>query len=252
MLITTPAFTQHQQDPGYLKINYDSSGIEIRLDNKPVGLTPLPIITLPAGTYQVSARHPNAYIWGNFDWQDSIKISSRDTSIIQPDFNRTVYVKTNPFDAQVFLDNELAGETPLPLSINSHNSFLLLKKAGYKDSLIAIRQVTGGYLNVTLTENGDTLGLENIKIIKMRKSEKRYKQGAYSLWGLSILAGLTTVYLKDQADRKYEQYLTAGSHREMNKYYRDAKKYDRYSYISMGILQGCFVLSFYFLKKSFH
>ena len=55
---------------------------------------------------------------------------------------------------------------------------------------------------------------------------------------------------KDQADEKYQQYLVAGSLSEMNKYYNEAKKYDRYTYISAGVLQGFFALSFYFLMKS--
>ena len=241
-------FSQSQQSFGYLKINYDSTGIEILLNNKPLGCTPLPIILLKPGIYKISALHPNPYLWGTFDWQDSIKIVSNDTLTIQPEFNKILHIITDPFDADIFLNNEYKGKSPAVISIYSQDSAqLVVKRAGYKDYVIDLKQVKNNSINVNLARNHDFSGLKNFK--KQRKSKNRYKTLAYSFWGLSILSGLSTVYLKDQADEKYNQYLAAGSLKEMNNYYHDAKKYDRYTYISMGIMQGCFVLSFYFLMK---
>ncbi len=251
LLIISPALCQTGELAGYLKIDSDSSKIEIRLDDKTLGYTPLPIISLPPGDHQVAALNPNPFIWGNLDWQESIKIIPGDTLIIRPDFKTLFYIQTNPFDAEVFLNSKLLGNTPLTVSINSKkNEQLLLKKDGFRDYLVNLNQVKNNYLNINLIQNHTQLKLNEIEHYQLSRSKNHYRAATYSLWALSILTGLSTVYLKDQADNKYQEYLVAGSLSEMNKYYNDAKRFDRYTYISLGALQGCFLLSFYFLMKS--
>ncbi len=236
---------------GYLKIQTDSNRIEIRLNNTSIGYTPLPIIPLQPGDYIVSAVHPHSYQWGNLDWQDSIQVIANDTILIQPEFKTLFSILTDPFGAAVFLNDEFKGTTPLSILLNSHKNFqLLIKKDGFKDYPVELKQIENNFLNVNLVQNKDQLGLNEFEQQQHRKAKHIYRAVTYSLWGLSILTGLSTVYLKDQADDKYQQYLVAGSLSEMNKYYNEVKKYDRYTYISVGVLQGFFVLSFYFLIKS--
>ncbi len=248
-LFVSPVFCQTAESPGYLKVATDSIGIEIRLNDKLLGHTPLPIICLPSGKYEIVARHPNPYIWGNFDWQDSILIVPLDTITIRPLFKKLFTVRTTPYDASVFLNNDSLGSTPFAFPINSHKNYqLLLKKNGYQDYTIDLNQVSSNFLTVDLVKNPSQLKLN--ELAQQRRSKHRYRALTYSFWGLSILTGLSTVYLKDQADAKYQQYLEAGSLKKMNQYYKDSKKYDRYTYISLAALQGCFVLSSYFLIKS--
>jgi hypothetical protein len=251
VLFVSSLICQTPENFGYLRVAADSIGIEIRLNDQLLGYTPLPIICLPPGNYQIVARHPNPYVWGNFDWQDSVTIVPHDTLTAHPVFKTLIAVRTNPFDASVFLNNEYQGNTPLAIPINSHKNFqLLLKKDGFQDYLIDLNQVRSNFLTVDLIKNYRQLNLNQFEQQQRRRSKHRYRAATYSLWGLSILTGLSTVYLKDQADGKYRQYLVAGSLRDMNKYYNDSKRYDRYSYVSLGVLQGCFMLSFYFLMKS--
>jgi len=249
--ILHPVFGQTYDSFGYLKIQTDSSKIEIKINNKSIGFTPLPVIALIPGDYTVSAIHPNPYQWGNLDWQDSIHVIANDTILIQPEFRTLFSVRTNPFGAQVFLNNEFQGNTPLSILLNSHKNYqLLVKKDGFKNYSIDLKQINNNFLNADLVQNKDQLDLNEFVQHKHRKAKHRYRAITYSLWGLSVLTGLSTVYLKDQADDKYKQYLIAGSLNDMNKYYNEVKKYDRYTYISVGVLQGFFVLSFYFLMKS--
>lgn len=251
-IVICPAFSQQPESLGYLKINYDSSGIEIQIDGKTIGFTPLRPVSLTPGIYMISARHPNSYLWGTYGWQDSLQITDGDTLIVQPKFVRVLYIKTDPFDAKIYFENELIGQSPTSISFfPGDSSQLVVKKEGYKDYRIDLNSVRSNYLDLTLSENQRELEPNDLKQIEKHKSKHRYKRLAYSFLGLSILTGLSTVYLKDQADEKYQQYLVAGSLRDMNNYYRDAKRLDNYTYVSMGILQGCFVLSFYFLMKSY-
>lgn len=249
--ILHPVFGQTYDSFGYLKFQTDSSKIEIKINKKSIGFTPLPVIALKPGDYTVSAIHPNPYQWGNLDWQDSIQIIAQDTVVIQPEFKTLFSIRTNPFGAQVFLNDEFKGNTPLSILLNSYNNFqLLVKKQGFIDYRVDQQQIKSNFLNLNLVQNHSQLDLNESEQHKHLKAKHRYRAMTYSLWGVSILTGLSTVYFKDQADDKYNQYLSAGSLNEMNKYYNEAKKYDRYTYISTGVLQGFFVLSFYFLLKS--
>lgn len=251
ILFISPAFCQTNESNGYLKIDSDSSKVAIQLDDKSLGFTPLPIISLPPGDHQVAALNPNPFIWGNLDWQDTIKIIPGDTLIIKPKFKTLFYIQTNPFDAEVFLNSVFQGNTPLTVLINSKkNEQLLLKKAGFKDYRVNLNQVKNNYLHLNLVQNSTQLNLNEFEHQQLRRSKNHYRAATYSLWALSILTGLSTVYLKDKADNYYQQYLVAGSLSEMNQYYNDAKRFDRYTYVSLGALQSCFLLSFYFLMKS--
>ena len=252
-LSPTPSLVigQTHETNGYLKIQTDSNRIEIRLNNKSIGYTPLPIIALKPGDYNISAIHPSPYRWGNIDWQDSIHVIANDTILTQPEFKTLFSIRSNPFGAAIFLNDEFKGNTPLSILLNSHKNFqLLVKKHGFKDYLIDLKQTKNNFLNLNLVQNKGQLVLNKFEQQKHRKAKHCYRLMTYSLWGLSILTGLSTVYLKDQADEKYKQYLVAGSLSEMNKYFNEAKKYDRYTYVTLGVLQGFFVLSFYFLMKS--
>lgn len=240
----------HSQDFGYIKIETDSSGIEILIDGKLVGMTPLPPVAVQPGEHQVAALHPQRYQWGNLDWLQLIQISFGDTVILRPTFKILFSIQSQPFGAEVYLNDDLQGTTPLTFACESKNSCaVILKKEGYKDQVIDLSQVQTDHLQVSLVKNSNLVDLYQAEKETGLK-QNRYRKITYGLWGLSILTGLATVYFKDQADEKYRQYLVSGSLQEMNKLFNDANRYDRYSTISLGAVQGCFVLSFYFLIKS--
>jgi hypothetical protein len=240
----------HSQDFGYLKIITDSTGIEILVDAKLVGMTPLPAIALQPGERQVAALHPQRFLWGNLDWLQTIQISFGDTAILKPTFKILFSIQSQPFDAEVYFNDELQGTTPLTIACESKESCsVILKKEGYKDHVIDLSRVQTDHLQVSLIKNNKLVDFRQTEK-EIRLKQSRYRKITYGLWGLSVLTGLTTVYLKDQADEKYQQYLVSGSLQDMNKFFNDAKRYDRYSNISLGAVRGCFVLSFYFLIKS--
>lgn len=236
---------------GFLKIQSDSLRVEIFLNNKTLGFTPLPILALPAGKYQITSSHPNPYIWGNLDWRDSILVVAYDTLIVRPKFKSIITIRTNPFDAEIYLDDDLIGHSPLSIPIDlASDKLLVIKKEGFHDQLVRLSDLKNNSVQIDLIRNQFNWELTQAKYRQQKLLKKYYRSISYSLWGLSIITGLSTVYFKDRADDYYQQYLIAGSMQQMNKYYRDTRRYDRYTYISLAALQACFGLSFYFLMKS--
>ncbi|HEX9972468.1 MAG TPA: PEGA domain-containing protein [bacterium] len=240
----------HSQDFGYVKIETDSAGIEILIDAKLVGMTPLPVIALQPGNHQVAALHPQRYLWGNLDWLQNVQTLPGDTVIVRPTFKILFSIQSQPFGAEVYLNNVLQGTTPLTIAIESKDSSsVILKKEGYNDQFLDLNQFQTNHLQVPLVRNNQLFDFKQVEKNEHKK-QSRYRKLTYGMWGLSVLTGLATVYFKDQADEKYQHYLVAGSLRDMNKLFNDAKRFDQYSNISLGAVQGCFVLSFYFLIKS--
>ncbi len=242
---------QQTDSLGFLKIETDSLRVHILLNQKSLGYTPLPVIAIPAGKYQITACHPNPYVWGNLDWQDSILVVANDTLTIRPHFKSIVTIRTVPFDAGVYLNGELLGYTPLAIPLNStSNQLLSIKKDGFQEQLIRLSELKDHSLLLHLVRNQTNWELAQASYRHQRLMKKYYRTISYGLWGLSIITGLSTVYFKDRADDYYQQYLVSGSLQLMNRNYNNARRYDRYTYISLAALQACFGLSFYFLLKS--
>jgi PEGA domain len=249
LFIAIPALL-HSQDFGYAKIETDSIGIEILIDGKLIGMTPLPAIALQPGNHQVAALHPQRFLWGNLDWLQNVQTLPGDTVIVRPTFKILFSIQSQPFGAEVYLNSVLQGTTPLTIAIESKDSSsVILKKEGYNDQFLDLNQYQANHLQIPLIKNNQSFDFKQVEENE-QKRQSHYRKLTYGMWGLSVLTGLATVYFKDQADEKYQQYLVAGSLKNMNKLYNDAKRFDQYSNISLGAVQGCFVLSFYFLIKS--
>jgi len=246
IIFALPKHSRGQNQPGFLKVCYDSVAVKVYLNQKMLGYTPLPATPLAPGSYQLTVAHPNPFIWGNWDWQDSIRIVAGDTLVIHPQFKRSLQIRTRPFDAKIFMNQKLLGRSPLTLLLNSEiNQQLLIKKNGYQDTLINLGTLSHNFLNVKLVPDESVLKLRQLR--QPKDIKHRYKKLTYGLWGLAVLSGFSSVYLKTQADANYKKYLTAGSLHDMNRYYNNALKYDRYTNISLGLVQACFILSFYFM-----
>jgi len=247
----SPIFPQICENCGYLKIETDLPGIEIQLNSKLLGTTPLPIIALPLGEYQLIALHPERYLWGNLDWHDSIEVTAHDTIVIKPKFQWILNIRSQPFDAEVYLNDEFKGKTPLTISLASKkDTHLMLKKKGYKNYLINLDQIENNFLNVKLVEDHLTADFKLVGASNEKIPQKSYRKITYSLWGLSVISGLTAIYFKKQADMKYRQYLVTGSLNDMNRLYQESQKFDQYTLFSLGIMQGALALSVYFFMKS--
>ncbi|MFZ5518415.1 MAG: PEGA domain-containing protein [Candidatus Zhuqueibacterota bacterium] len=242
---------QNDQGRGYLKIETETPGIEILINGNFAGFSGLAALALAPGTYAVTALHPNRHVWGNRDWQREITITPNDTLIISPQFSRRLTIRTTPFDAEVTVNNVPLGKTPLTISLEpGTNIDILIEKPGYRSYHIFSAQIKENFINIPLMR-AEKISLEPATSFeKLNAKKMRYRKVAYGLWGASIVSGLATVYLKSEAEDWYDKYLKAGSLADMNHYYRQSQDYDAYTLISLGVLQGCFGLSFYFLIKS--
>jgi len=244
-------FTQPAEHYGFLKIKSDSANLEIFIDNKLAGKTPLQALKLKPGKYVLSVNNPLRYLWGHFDYEKEIEIFPFDTLVVSPDFSSGFSIRTKPYGAEIYINNQLAGKSPLTLFDQElFHSDMLIKKEGFKDLHVDFNQFQMGYLNIVLEKDDEIFNINKLKEKHRQTIKSRYRKATYTLWAASILTGMASFYLKSQADENYQKYLSSGSLNKMNSYYDSAIRYDNYTNISLAAFQGCIILSLYFFIKS--
>ena len=223
---------------GYLRVDCPVPGLKVMVNDSTVGITPLGIIQLKNGNYRLTVQNPRRGVWRNDDWQQQIKIAPNDTLAVTPRFPKHRILRSQPFSAQVFCNGDLLGTTPLLLDLSTINcQTLILKKDNYKPLHLRLNELTTS-----------SVTLQPLHVKSAPEPEiRRQKILSYTLLALTISSGFASVYLKNQADQKYEQYLTAGDITTMNKYFNEARNYDKLSGIAFGMFEINFVLLFYSL-----
>ena len=236
---------------GFLKIDCSEVGLTITVNDSIIGTTPSAIFKLNCGAYELSVANPQKGMWKHDDWLQQIQIYHEDTTVVKPIFQQALTIRSTPFNAQVLLDNQPIGNTPLYFNLpSSKNGILIIKKKFYKPYQVNLLDHNISTINVTLEANSKLAGLfHKIQYPKKTKFQRK-KKLIYSLLAFSTCSGFVAAYLKNQAELRYDQYLTAGNLEDMNRYYNDTKRLDKISSISFGIFEVSFVLSFYLLIKT--
>ncbi len=230
---------------GYLRILSSQPNLTIVVNDSTIQWRPLMIIALETGTYRLTVLHPQKGYWKSDDWTDSVRIVTDDTTQVRPLHDRTLVIRTIPFDAQVYLAEQYQGATPLHMTLpDSADGLLWIKKENYKPFARNIHDIHASPLQVTLEPvmNGLNSG-------KDRSKDGNLNKRTIALMALTVCSGVLTTYLNHQADVYYDRYLTAGKPHDMNRFYNQAKKYDRYSGISLGLFEVSFIISFYSLVR---
>ena len=247
--MTSTLFSQQEQTSGFLKIDSDKKNLTILVNEQSITMPVENVLTLQSGNYTVVVFHPERFLWGNLDFEDRIIIFPADTVTLKPVFQTLLNIRSEPQHAKIYQREELLGETPFSIKKpNNYFSEIVLKKDGYCDHRILLDQVKN---NRVMIELNKTDSIFNLHKIKFKNMKSRNRKMSYGFFGLSLISGFSSIYFKSQADENYQKYLTSGSLKNMNNHFRQSKKYDRYTNSSLGVLQGCFLLSFYFLMKSF-
>lgn len=245
-------FSQTVNEKGYLKVVTGLDTVHVVIDSNTFIIKSENLISLTPGAHKIIVLHPLRHFWGHWDWQRWVTIQSGDTLFIKPELSGMITLRTEPFGANVYLNSEKIGQTPLTvLRQKLINKQLQIKKQGFDDYSLVFDPSQPNFMNIEMEKLDDIFNLQQKINQRHKKLKLRYRKLTYGFWGVSLLTGLSSIYLKNQADKHYNKYLTAGSLETMNDYYDLSKKYDNLTNVSLGVLQCCFMISFYFLMKSF-
>ncbi|MBN2089329.1 PEGA domain-containing protein [candidate division KSB1 bacterium] len=245
------------------KISTDSSGIGILtilnadstmnviIDEKFIGNGTIQKHLIPSGKHVIQLIPPDRSVWRVGDWKKEFEIASGESLTIMLPGVKYFYINSIPFDAAVSLNDSVAGKTPLFITLTDPNQDILrIQMTGYVDYIIQVKDMKTNYLNIRLEKDKEINEVDLQKVLNLKSKKTQKKILTCSIVGLTLISGITTIYLRQEADRRYDKYLAAGQPTVMNRLYKETKDYDRYAAIAYGTFQLSFISSLYFLFKN--
>ncbi|MBW2463161.1 MAG: PEGA domain-containing protein [Deltaproteobacteria bacterium] len=140
-LVSLVAASAEAQRPGTLIIEGDHAGAEVYIDAELVGSMPLEPLSLDPGNHTIRVVRP-----GHTEFTDVFRIRpDRETALVvdMMAISMGMTITTEPAGAQVFIDGDFAGETPLELDLDEGTHSLRLKLFGFHDAVREVEAVAG-------------------------------------------------------------------------------------------------------------
>jgi hypothetical protein len=146
-----PVLVPARVETGSLFVDADVPGAEVRLDGAPRGKTPLVIDPLPVGSYAVEVAAS-----GRVTWKQTVQVRRGQVAVkatlaaSAPAAATTGMLSiTSKIAAEVVLDGEVVGRTPLSRALREGEYWLVVRAEGYKPFDRRVRITAGQTLDVT-------------------------------------------------------------------------------------------------------
>lgn len=254
-LTVLPAAAQEaQSDPGTLVVSSTPSGLPVYLDATLIGTTPIMGYAVAAGRHTVRVVNPNSTDWDMRDWVREITVASGETASAQAVFVGIVTVMSVPFDANVYVDGDLAGTTPLRLrDLTPGLHAISIQKRGYgRVTLsVSVSDTARQTLTAELKPAGEANKPSVIQAEGNNIQRSRCIPGYITLGTGLVFSGLAFI-TRHRANRAYDQYQRTGDPVELERFYRQANRDDKMAGIFIELAQANFLVSFYFfLSRAF-
>jgi hypothetical protein len=235
----------------YISIKSSSPGYEAYLDGHFIGQTPIRLHAVPEGEHTVLLRRTTTNSWMMTDWTKTFLVEKGDTLELFARLKRPYLVKSQPFGAEVFLDGQFQGTTPLIIELADTIAYsLTLIKEGYRPANVICDPAASQFIFTTLQPDPvySSQQKQIYELAQLRKGKN--KRQALIFTGLTLASGVAAILLNNKADNLYEQYLQAGDPETRERFFERTGTYDTYTGIVMGLFQVNLGLSFYFFYKS--
>jgi len=185
-----------QDCEAHLTIISDTENVNIFIDDSLAGTGKYINVILSKGRHKIVALE-NSDRWDAKTFIDSLYITDCNDITLQYNFNKKVLLNTEPQDVYVFNNDSLIGYTPLLIPMELNN--IRLEKNGFESKIIS-------YSDFEINEP-----------VKLNYVGE-YNEGNFFdktlfkiLIGTMVALGVTTAYLKLEADDKFAEYKITGN-----------------------------------------
>ena len=234
-----------------LSVTSKPAGYRVYLDGEFIGFSPLQNFVILPGEHTVVIRPHALPSWVIPDWQQVIQAAPGDTLRLAARFKRAFLIQSVPFPAHAYLNGKLLGDTPLYVALDcDEKATVTLKKDGYLDAYALCDPSGNTRIDVTLQSVATFWKKQKIKDQDISLHKRKYRRYTFISAAASVVAGVTTVLFRKEADRAYQNYLQATDPQQMDRYFSDAQRYDTYSSVAFGLFQASFAVGFYFFLRS--
>lgn len=219
-------------------------GADIYIDSMFVGKSPVLNTSLQRGTHRIKAFYPSVFSWNATVLQDSLEVVEAGNLQKRMVLGRTLSVQTEPSGSTVLFNGRLLGVTPLYFcNVSSFAGNLMIQKDGYDSLVVPLNERSEGFIRLRLRPvripeasfpGGDLRGPDFLATDRW----PTYVSGL-----TMIVSGVTSAYLKNQANKEFDGYLVSNDPAGLSR----TRRLDRGAAVSLVISQIGFVVLSYFL-----
>ena len=179
----------------HLTIISDIENVYIFIDDSLAGTGKNIDVTLSKGWHKIVALE-NSDRWGSKTFTDSLNITDCNDIVLQYNFNKVVLLNSEPQDVYVFSNDTLIGYTPLLIPMELNN--IRLEKNDFESKIISYSDFgINKPVKLNYTGEYDDGNFFDKTLFKI-------------LIGTMVGLGVTTAYLKLEADDKFTEYKLTG------------------------------------------
>jgi hypothetical protein len=203
---------QPEISTGRMEIRADVDSALVVLNDSLVGRTPFVADSLSPGAYRVRVLHPDITSWLAAVVSDTVRITAGESRTLLYSLRSRLQVLSSPGEARVYMNDTLAGLTPLLISPErlSGDSLLTLRKTGFADLRTDLREAVQGILRVRLIPSGSTSTTEISPFLVETGGLGSRTNRLYLSAGATIVSGIFAAYFKTLADDRQAQYVKTG------------------------------------------
>ena len=222
----------------------EPTGADVFIDSVFVGKSPVQNTAVQRGMHHIKAFYPSVFSWNATVTEDSLEVVEAGNLQKRMMLGRTLNVQTEPAGGTVRFNGRLLGVTPLYFcNVSSFAGNLMIQKNGYDSLVVPLNESSEGFIRLHLRPvripeasfpGGDLRGPD----LLATDHWPTYVSGL-----TMIVSGVTSAYLKDQANKEFDRYLLSNDPAGLSR----TRRFDRGAAVSLVISQISFVVLSYLL-----
>lgn len=219
---------------GRVSIQTSPRECRVYIDSIALGETPLIDIALPPGPHLIRIAPPRGGAWNYEDKEIEIFVKDEWDTTLNVTFSRPVFINSIPFGAHLKTRDEHLGITPLYLPFESYKDYSLqIIKDGYEPYSFVLREPQP--IIARLVKKEGYVEAEKQKPQLFGVLPKQHVKSKFALLALTVTTHWASFYFKNVADDKYQAYLHTADPQLIDKYWKETRRYDRLSDITLGV-----------------
>ncbi len=215
-----------------LSLLTEPPGCAVQIDTSWIGYAPIRNLVLAPGTHSIRIFAPPSGIWNLQDRQFQITLQPGQDTTISIRFVPLVFINSIPPGAFLMQDTTHVGSTPIYLPFYEYRGKrLVLKKSGYEPFSFVLSDSTP--FSVRLTRKAGFVESQRPPLLRIWP--RTHTRAKFALLGSTVLTHWLAFYFKNIADEHYNRYLSTADPDLIDRYWKETRKYDRLSDITLAI-----------------
>jgi len=233
----------------YVNISSEYDSLAIFLDEKKIGKIPLHNFPITTGSHSITVMSPYWPSWNQPNFHDTFVALPGMTYQFNGTFVKNILVNSIPFDANVYKDGELIGQTPLYVVMEG-NTKISIEKEGYHAATTDLAKAYEFFLLVTLEPQQEWFQAKE----KREKEKKSVIKGKRNLLfasiGLATVSGMLSVHFRNERNEALNNSSDTIIPSQRIHYQDQARRYEKLQDASYIAFELGFVMTGYFFLTS--